>query len=168
MALPMSYSVVSLVNKRTRKQMELTKPCMEYRTQLDTPTSYPRLMASDGKIRQITWIVYAQHYKVSFADIEQAGCIMHLCDNRKCIEPTHLRMGSYSENTQDMHDKGRGSGVGAHKGSEHHFAKLTEETVKEIKRLRYQYLGKQLARKFNVSRATVSMILNGKIWQHVT
>lgn len=32
---------------------------------------------------------------------------MHLCDNRACIEPSHLKLGTQKENIADMFNKGR-------------------------------------------------------------
>jgi len=33
--------------------------------------------------------------------------VMHLCDNPRCIEPTHLQLATHWDNTQDMMKKGR-------------------------------------------------------------
>lgn len=33
--------------------------------------------------------------------------VMHLCDNRACVRPDHLRVGTQSENIKDMWDKQR-------------------------------------------------------------
>jgi len=35
-------------------------------------------------------------------------CALHTCDNRKCIEPEHLFLGTYSDNAIDREQKGRG------------------------------------------------------------
>jgi predicted XRE-type DNA-binding protein len=32
---------------------------------------------------------------------------MHICDNPKCINPDHLKAGTFKENSQDMSRKGR-------------------------------------------------------------
>ena len=40
-------------------------------------------------------------------EISSGSYVLHTCDNRQCIEPTHLFLGTARDNTQDMINKGR-------------------------------------------------------------
>jgi hypothetical protein len=40
--------------------------------------------------------------------------VMHTCDVPCCVNPEHLRAGTFAENTRDMFEKGRGFDLAAH------------------------------------------------------
>lgn len=55
------------------------------------------------------------------------------------------------------------------KGTAHQNAKLTENDVKEIRRLSNEGMSqRKLAAKFGVSRGTIEPIIKGETWKHVT
>ena len=45
-------------------------------------------------------------YFMLHPDADQSLVVMHTCDNPRCINPYHLRLGTQKENMMDMHDKG--------------------------------------------------------------
>jgi len=54
------------------------------------------------------------------------------------------------------------------RGSKNHFAKLSEGDVRAIRALANKHTQEEMARRFNISRHTVGMILAGKTWTHIT
>lgn len=52
------------------------------------------------KAHRISWIIHN-------GDIPENVCVLHKCDNGKCVNPKHLFLGSYKDNTQDMINKKR-------------------------------------------------------------
>jgi len=91
--------------------------------------------------------------------------VCHKCDNPKCCRPDHLFLGTPSDNSQDRENKSRGRDV---KGRNHHHAKLTNENVRDILKMRSEGLFlREIAEKFKVTIATISYVTTGKTWTHI-
>jgi hypothetical protein len=114
---------------------------------------------------------YALHY----GPIPDGLLVLHRCDNRACVRPEHLFLGTYTDNMQDALAKGRmRSGFGLYpermpRGERQHLAKLTEDEVRAI-RQRYAQGGvtqPELAAEYGLAQATIWAILNRKTWKHV-
>jgi hypothetical protein len=94
----------------------------------------------------------------------------HHCDNPPCVNPAHLFLGTAKDNSADMVAKGRVKRpcLGK-KGADGHNAKLTDDDVREIRRLSALGLStRKIGHRFGVSKFPVSEILRGKTWAHVT
>jgi hypothetical protein len=91
---------------------------------------------------------------------EPVEFVLHTCDNRKCVNPEHLFVGSFYDNMDDMVSKQRQ----AH-GERNSRHKLNATEVVAIR----QEVGthEKIAAKYGVSRTTISMIRSGKIWRYV-
>jgi hypothetical protein len=109
-------------------------------------------------------------HRVSFelhnAPIMDEQHVMHSCDNRKCINPLHLGLGSRADNMRDMVSRGRANRA---VGARHAKAKITAEIAAEIKR-RYIPHGKEnsssaMAREFGVTQGAISAVIRGITWK---
>lgn len=110
-------------------------------------------------------------YAIEHGSIPSGMIVMHACDNRRCVRPSHLSAGTQLENMHDMIAKGRAVTVLPEPklGSSHHNAKLSELDVREIHRL--ASIGdtshKAMSVMFGVSRSLVSLIVKGRAWAHM-
>lgn len=99
-------------------------------------------------------------YEIANGTFPREAFVMHSCDNRKCVNPAHLSLGTFDENMADMVEKRRQ----AH-GSKNSHAKLTPDQVRAIR----SEIGthKEIAQRYGVVQPLVTMIRNGRIWKHV-
>lgn len=89
--------------------------------------------------------------------------VMHDCDNKICVNPHHLKDGTYLENTKQAHERGLYA-VGERQGH----SKLKEAQVLEIKRLIVEGMrDDDLADKFEVGRKCINAIRHGYSWRHI-
>lgn len=91
-------------------------------------------------------------------------CVCHKCDNKMCVNPEHLFLGTRIENNLDRDNKGRQVSVYGEKNGN---AKLSEDDVRNIKFCLSQ--GDSFAsigRCFKVSWQNVQAISKGKTWKN--
>lgn len=106
-------------------------------------------------------------YELAFGPILDEKWVLHRCDNRGCVRPDHLFLGTRADNIADMMQKGRHR-CASRLGDDNYNAKLTTSDVIDIRR-RYQHgKGGQLASEFGVNRALIWKIVHRKLWAHVS
>ena len=107
------------------------------------------------------WLVHRFVYSTVIGDIPEGLVIWHTCDNRKCCNPSHLRLGTQFQNLMDMTMKGRGNA-----GSRNGMAKLNREAVELIRDLYIKGKSQsELARDFNVNRSCIWKVVHGTRWR---
>lgn len=90
--------------------------------------------------------------------------VLHRCDNRRCVNPDHLFLGTHGDNMRDMVEKKRSKG--APPGEAHHFAKMKQSEVDEARALYDQgWKYKDIAKRYGVTAHTISRIARRVTWR---
>lgn len=113
--------------------------------------------------------VYAHRAAVEIRDGKPIpdGCVvMHTCDNPRCVNPQHLRVGTQRDNVRDMHDKGRAPETNL-RGDRHGSTRVSDTDVATIRalwkaRAANNVTQEKLAKRYGVSQAQISRIVNGR------
>lgn len=98
--------------------------------------------------------------------------VLHRCDDRACVRPDHLFLGTQADNMRDMVAKGRHA-ASVHpervvRGEAHGCAKLDEGRVRSIRAaLASGEAQASIARRFQCSLSTVNAISTGRLWRSV-
>jgi hypothetical protein len=99
--------------------------------------------------------------------IPENKLVLHRCDNRTCVRPSHLFLGDDKKNSDDKIKKGRGRWI---QGEKQHLAKLTAKAVTQIRKERKKTPPtplKTLAERYGTSLVAVSYAAIGKTWKQV-
>jgi len=96
--------------------------------------------------------------------IPKGLCVLHRCDNKICVNPAHLWLGTQRDNTADMILKGRGNFVTAHRGEDHYAAKLTWEMVRAIRADTRTQVA--IAADYGLRQGYISLIKLRKKWRN--
>lgn len=112
-------------------------------------------------------------YELTCGFIPAGLLVCHHCDNRLCVNPDHLFLGTHQENMKDRNSKGRqGKGQSIGKGGENRTgerngrSKLTLEQIQEIRSL-YAAGGisqTELSKRYGVIQPHISRIVRGDQW----
>lgn len=123
---------------------------------------------NSGKMVRSHRLSYELHHPLTKPIDDIKLCVLHSCDNPKCVNPAHLSLGTHQDNMTDMANKGRATGA-SHPGEKNPNSKLNEQQVIEI-RNRYANGGitlKQLSNEYGGSITTISSIITRKRWAHL-
>ena len=120
------------------------------------------------RIKGQGYLTHRLSWMVNNGAIPKGLRVLHKCDNKLCVNPKHLFLGTQADNIRDMMQKGRRGYTGL-PGARHHKAKLTEADVLRIRRLLSEtdITRAELTRVYRVSKSTIDHVANRTTWQHI-
>lgn len=106
--------------------------------------------------------VYAHRlaWELTYGVIPAGQCVLHKCDNPRCVRPDHLFLGTQRDNIHDAIKKGRRNAFGRQT--------LNEQDVILIRfrAARGESLGR-LAEEFGLTRHGIAGVVRGDSWKHL-
>ncbi len=127
------------------------------------PDGYAYIQLSYPSVKKVR--VHRISYEMHYGPIPDGLLVCHKCDQRNCVRPEHLFLGTDKDNSDDMRAKGRQRYVGQPGGESNTSHKLSASDVIEIRKLYDEGVLtiQEIATHYGVSRALVSSI--HKRWQ---
>lgn len=122
-----------------------------------------------NRAHRVSWMI-------AYGSLPRRWWVLHRCDNRRCIYPGHLFLGTCQMNHDDMRRKGRGAtrdAIVAHRrknnGSRNGQAVLDEYAVIQIAQMiKDGVIRRVIASKFGVGLACIGAIASGDTWSWLT
>lgn len=133
--------------------------CIEVTRRIDDK-GYGRIQRRQKELKahRVSW-------EQTFGPIPEGLCVLHKCDNRKCVNPDHLWLGTRSDNNKDRMLKGRSR---PRRGSTNGMAGISEQTAVRVKMLRGVVTQQLLADALGMSQGSIAKVSLGRTWKHLS
>lgn len=107
-----------------------------------------------SQANRISWIIFK-------GPIPKGKCVLHRCDNGRCVNPEHLFIGTFADNSFDMLNKKRGN----------YYGRPQRLTPKDVLRIRaiyipHKYTCKMIAKEYGCHYGTIYAALT-RTWKTV-
>lgn len=155
-----AYHSRPVIEERFWSNVQRTDGCWIWTGDTYVGRGYGRLYLGGGYANRV--VAHRFSYELHYGPLPDPKLyVCHHCDNRLCVRPDHLFLGTAADNSRDAARKGRLAS-----GEDHPHTSLTEDRVREI---RFEYANgraeqTELATRFGVSQTVISHIVRGETW----
>ena len=102
-------------------------------------------------------------WELAYGLIPDGMSVLHTCDNRRCVNPDHLFLGTQADNMHDMKTKDRVAN-----GERLPQSKLTEKDVCDIRKAHDDGESQRsIATRYGVNQSSISLIVSRKTWRRI-
>lgn len=136
--------------------------CWEWTAAKD-PAGYGQIGVgyASYKAHRVAWVL--AHGAIPPGSATRSLCVCHTCDNRGCVNPAHLFLGTDADNAADMVRKGRSV-----RGEQHYSARRTKLTVEQVAAICTDRRPvRVIAEQYGVSTATIYGIQDRSTWKYL-
>lgn len=157
----MRKSLKNLLNDRfwSKVNKNTTTGCWEW-TASTQWNGYGQFRSPKGN----TVKAHRYSYELENGPINKNMSVLHVCDNPKCVNPSHLFLGTQQDNIKDKVNKNRQL-----RGEASPTSVLISDQVIKIRNLwdSGNYTQSAISKLFGISNQHVSDIVNRKRWKHL-
>ncbi len=148
--------------ERFQKRINVKTPaeCWEWTASRNNRGWHGQWRAASGKIE----LTHRAAWRLMVGEIPAGLFVLHKCDNPLCCNPSHLFLGTQSDNMKDMWGKGRAR-PGKRMGETHGNSKVTADLVRDIRSSKES--GVELAKRLSISPTTICDIRKRRTWRHI-
>jgi hypothetical protein len=149
----------NLIEKHANNYVVSSTGCWEHQGHIHRGYGSAKLLLKGSLLHlKAHRLAYYYHYKIDPSPL----LVCHHCDNKRCVNPEHLYVGTHEDNMNDVVERGR------QRGSSNTFSKLTEEDVLRIKkRIAAGEKYKDIAEDYCIKKCTIADIATQRSWSHV-
>ena len=155
------YAHMTFEQKFLSSYLKPAEGCWEWQRKL-YPNGYGYFWVKGRELlaHRVSYMLSTGNFNLLPRDV-----VMHSCDNRRCVNPAHLSVGTARDNMQDAVRKGR---MNPPRGVRSGRAIFTEGDICSIRALaRLGWTRQRIGRLFNTNYQTVGKIMDNQRWQHV-
>lgn len=150
--------------KRLLSQVERADGCWEWRGRKVRGYGVMNVHRGDRATKYVRYTMLRVHrymYSEFVGPIPNGALVCHRCDNRSCVNPDHLFVGTPADNSRDMVRKGRQA-----RGVRNSQSKLTPGDVRAIRASPLSL--RAIADRYGMSPSQMHRIRAGLSWTHVS